>query len=311
MTEMATPVKSKTDRTIRNEQLVRSATYASVGVAALLIAIKTGAYFATNSVALLSSLMDSLLDIVASVVTLFAVRHAQTPADREHRFGHGKAEALAALAQSAFIIGSAVLLLFEAGNRLVHPHPIERPEIGVYVIGASIIITLGLVSYQRWVVRQTSSMAIGADSLHYRADLLLNAAVLVAIGLSGWLGWTYADPIFGALIAVYIAVNAWRIVRGALDMLMDRELPAEDRDNILAIANKHPDARHIHDLKTRRSGTTLFIQLHLEMDPELSLLRAHEIADEVEAAIQQAYPDGEIIIHQDPEGVEEWHPSYR
>ena len=308
--DLATPVKAKTDRALRNERLVRSATYASVSVATLLIAIKTGAYFTTNSVALLSSLIDSLLDIVASVVTLFAVRHAQTPADREHRFGHGKAEALAALAQSAFIIGSAVLLLFEAGNRLIHPRAIERPEIGMYVIGASILITLGLVGYQRWVVRQTDSMAINADSLHYRADLLLNAAVLVAIVLSGWLGWVYADPIFGALIAGYIAFNAWRIVREALDMLMDRELPSEDRANILAIANKHPEARHIHDLKTRRSGSTLFIQLHLEMDPDLSLLRAHEIADEVEAALQQAYPDAEIMIHQDPEGVEEWHPSY-
>ncbi len=299
------------ERTARNERLVRSASYASVCVAALLIAIKIVAYFMTDSVALLSSLVDSLLDILASLVTLVAVRHAQTPADREHRFGHGKAEALSALAQSAFIIGSAVLLLFEAGNRMVHPRTIVRPEIGVYVIAASIVVTLALVSYQRWVVRQTSSVAIGADSLHYRADLLLNAAVLAAIVLSSWFGWPYADPIFAALIAFYIAYNAWKIVQDALDMLMDRELPTEDRQNILAIANGHPDARHIHDLKTRRSGATTFIQLHLEMDPDLSLLRAHEIADEVEAAIQDAYPEAEVIIHQDPEGVEEWHPTYR
>jgi len=299
------------ERTARNERLVRSASYASVGVAALLITIKVVAYFMTDSVALLSSLVDSLLDILASLVTLLAVRHAQTPADREHRFGHGKAEALSALAQSAFITGSAVLLLFEAGNRLVHPHGVQRPEIGIFVIGVSILVTLGLVSYQRWVVRQTNSVAIGADSLHYRADLLLNAAVLVAIGLSSWGGWIYADPAFAALIAIYIAYNAWNIVRDALDMLMDRELPSEDRQNILAIANGHPDARHIHDLKTRRSGATTFIQLHLEMDPDLSLLRAHEIADEVEAAIQDAYPEAEVIIHQDPEGVEEWHPTYR
>jgi ferrous-iron efflux pump FieF len=297
-------------RAARNGRLVRSATYASVGVAALLISIKTVAFFATNSVAMLSSLVDSLLDILASLVTLVAVRHAQIPADREHRFGHGKAEALSALAQSAFIIGSAVLLVIEAASRLVHPRAIERPEIGIYVIGASIVVTLALVSYQHWVVRQTNSVAIGADSLHYRADLLLNAAVLGAIILSSWFGLVYADPVFAALIAVYIAYNAWKIVQGALDMLMDRELPADERQNILAIANTHPDARHIHDLRTRRSGATTFIQLHLEMDPELSLLRAHEIADEVEAAIQSAYPDAEIIIHQDPEGIEEWHPTY-
>lgn len=298
-------------RTDRTDRLVRSATYASVTTAMLLITIKMVAYFATDSVALLSSLVDSLLDIGASAVTLFAVRHAQTPADREHRFGHGKAEALAALAQSAFIIGSAVLLLFEAGHRLVTPRVIDRPEIGVYIIAASIVITLALVGYQRWVVRETSSVAIGADSVHYSADLLLNAAVLAAIALSGWFGWVYADPIFAAIISFYIAFNAWRIVRDALDMLMDRELPFADRQHILDTAQKHPDARHIHDLKTRRSGPTLFIQLHLEMDPELPLLRAHEIADEVEAAIRKEYPEAEIIIHQDPEGIEEWHPTYR
>ena len=311
MTESTAQLSQSSARAMRNERLVRSATYASVATAALLIAIKTVAFIVTDSIALLSSLADSLLDILASMVTLFAVRHAQMPADREHRFGHGKAEALAALAQSAFIIGSAVLLLFQAGHRLVKPQPIDRPEIGVYVIVASLVFTLALVTYQRWVVRETNSVAIGADSLHYSADLLLNAAVLVALVLSGWLGWIYADPIFGALIAIYIAANAWRIVREALDMLMDRELPREDRESILTIARQHPEARHVHDLKTRRSGATVFIQMHLEMDPSLSLLRAHEIADEVEAAIQRAYPDAEIIIHQDPEGIEEWHPSYR
>ncbi len=294
-----------------NNRLTRLATYASVAVALCLIAIKTGAWLITDSVALLSSLIDSLLDIFASVVTLVAVRQAQVPADRDHRFGHGKAEAIAALAQSAFVIGSAVLLLFEVGGRLLHPRTIERPEVGIAVILVTIVLTLSLVIFQRWVVARTGSIAITADSLHYRGDLLMNAAVIAALVLSAWGGWTLADPIFGALIAGYLAFNAWLIVRKALDMLMDRELPEADRTRIYRIASSHPDTHRAHDLKTRRSGNTVFIQFHLEMDQDMLLVRAHKIADEVEALIRAEFPDSEIIIHQDPEGIDEDHDQYR
>jgi ferrous-iron efflux pump FieF len=294
-----------------NNRLARLATYASVSVALCLIAIKTGAWLITDSVALLSSLIDSLLDVFASVVTLIAVRQAQVPADREHRFGHGKAEAIAALAQSAFVIGSAVLLLFEVGGRLLHPRTIEKPEIGIAVILVTIVLTLCLVIFQRWVVSRTGSIAIAADSLHYRGDLLMNAAVIAALVLSTWGGWALADPVFGALIAVYLAYNAWRIIREALDMLMDRELPESDRMRIYAIASAHPDAHRAHDLKTRRSGNTAFIQFHLELDQNMLLVRAHKIADEVEALIRKEFPDSEIIIHQDPEGIDEDHDQYR
>lgn len=294
-----------------NNRLARLATYASVSVALCLIAIKTGAWLITDSVALLSSLIDSLLDVFASVVTLVAVRHAQVPADREHRFGHGKAEAIAALAQSAFVIGSAVLLLFEVGGRLLHPRTIERPEVGIVVILVSIGLTLSLVIFQRWVVSRTGSIAITADSLHYRGDLLMNAAVIAALVLSAWGGWALADPVFGALIAGYLAFNAWRIIRKALDMLMDRELPESDRVRIYDIASSHADTHRAHDLKTRRSGNTVFIQFHLEMDQDMPLIRAHKIADEVEAMIRKDFPDSEIIIHQDPEGIEEDHDQFR
>ena len=289
-------------------RLMRFATYAAVSVALFLVTIKTIAWFATDSVSVLSSLLDSLLDVLASSVTLFAVRTALQPADREHRFGHGKAEPLAALAQSAFIAGSAALLLFEAGHRLFQPAAVERPALGVGVITVTIFVTLALVGFQLWVARRSGSIAISADALHYKGDLLMNIAVIAALVLSGWFGWVYADPLFAAGIAIYILANAWSIVREALDMLMDRELPEEERQRIYAIARAHPETHRAHDLRTRRSGQMTFIQLHLEMDPKLSLLRAHEIADEVELEILDAFPDAEVIIHQDPEGIEEHHP---
>lgn len=292
-------------------RLSRMATYASVTVALSLVSIKAAAWFTTDSVAVLSSLIDSLLDAVASIVTLFAVHKALEPADREHRFGHGKAEPLAALAQSAFIAGSAVLLLFEAGHRFIEPATVEKPALGIVVIAVTIVVTLGLVLFQHWVIRRTGSIAVNADSLHYKGDLLMNAAVIAALILGGWFGWRYADPSFATAIAIYIMINAWRIVREALDMLMDRELPDEDRERIYAIARAHPETHRAHDLKTRRSGQMTFIQMHLEMDPAISLRRAHQISDEVESRILAAYPDAEVIIHQDPEGVDEHHMRFR
>jgi len=292
-------------------RLARLATYASVAVALLLVTIKAIAWFTTDSVAVLSSLIDSLLDTVASIVTLFAIRKAQEPADREHRFGHGKAEPLAALAQSAFIAGSAALLLFEAGHRFITPAPVFKPELGIAVIGFTVVATLALVLFQRWVIRRTGSIAINADALHYKGDLLMNAAVVAALILSGWMGWRYADPTFATAIAIYILINAWSIVREALDMLMDRELPDGDRERIYEIARAHPETHRAHDLKTRRSGQMTFIQMHLEMDPNISLYRAHRIADEVEALILEAYPDAEVIIHQDPAGIDEQHTRFR
>ena len=299
-----------TEETVRIDtpeagRLMRLATYASVAAAVLLIVAKTGAWLATDSIALLSSLVDSLLDVIASLVTLVAVRHALAPADREHRFGHGKAEALAALSQSAFVVGSAVLLLFEAGKRLLHPRPVEESEIGIAVMVFSIVVTLALVTLQRWVVKRSGSVAIAADSLHYKGDLLVNIAVIVALVLSANFGWILADPIFGVAIAGYIIFNAWLILRSSLDMLMDRELSDEDRQRIHDIAVAHDAVEEVHDLRTRRSGQTCFIQFHLELDGDMRLMQAHEISDEVELAICKAFPGAEVIIHEDPAGLEE------
>jgi len=301
------PVMQNSTMTAESGRLMRLATYASVSVACLLIALKTGAWIATESIAMLSTLVDSLLDALASIVNLVAVRHALTPADREHRFGHGKAEALAAMAQSAFIAGSSVLLLFHAGERFIHPRPLAAPEVGLWVMAVSIVLTVALVAFQGWVVRQTKSVAISADSLHYKGDILVNLAVIAALVLGAWFGWLYADPILGTAIAVYILYNAWQIVRDALDMLMDRELPDEDRKRVREIALSHEEVESLHDMRTRRSGPTSFIQFHLVMNAELTLLKAHEVSDEVELELRRAFPDAEIMIHQDPSGIDENH----
>src|ERR1700758_4500299 len=289
----------------RADRLRRLATYASGTVAALLIAAKFLAWLETGSVALLSSLVDSLLDAVASLVNLVAVRHAMSPADREHRFGHGKAEPLAVLGQSAFIIGSAMLLFAEALRRLIRPVSIENPQAGIAVIIFSGAVTVGLVLYQRHVVRRTGSIAVSADELHYRSDVVLNIGVITALVLGSALDLPLLDPLFGAAIGIWIVHSAVRLVRLSLFQLMDHELPDDEREKIRAIAPAHPDVAAAHDLRTRIAGPTAFIQIHLEMDGSLSLVRAHEISDEVEAKLRAAYPNAEIIIHQDPEGVEE------
>jgi ferrous-iron efflux pump FieF len=286
-------------------QLMRRATYASVAVAAILIVAKIVAWALTGSVSVLSSLLDSLLDAVASLVNLFAIRHALTPADREHRFGHGKAEPLAGLAQAAVVTGSAVLLLMQAVQRLSAPQPVAHGGIGIAVMVFSIVLTLGLVAYQRHVIASTGSVAISADRVHYAGDLLLNGSVILSLILSSWFDFLLADPIFGILVGLYILLSAIRIGRSSLDLLMDRELPDEQRDQIRAIVLKHPDVHSVHDLRTRSSGLDVFIQFHIEMDPNISLRRAHEISDAVEADVLKAFPNAEVMIHQDPEGVEE------
>jgi ferrous-iron efflux pump FieF len=299
-------VSARPDRAQAGAMMRRAAT-ASVVVAAVLIAAKVGAWLATDSVAVLSSLLDSLLDAAASIVNLVAVRHALTPADEEHRFGHGKAEPLAGLAQSAFVCGSAVILLMEAIHRLGSPQPVQRPEIGIAVSVLAIALSAGLVWYQRRVVARTGSVAIAADSLHYGADALLNGAVVAAILIGAFLDAPLVDPLFGALISLWILRGAARIARQSFDLLMDRELPPGDRERILRIARARPEVLDVHDLRTRSAGTHIFVQMHIELDADMRLARAHEIADAVEHEIRAAYPNAEIIIHQDPAGVDEAH----
>ncbi|MBC6440110.1 MAG: cation diffusion facilitator family transporter [Rhodospirillales bacterium] len=288
-------------------RLMRLATGASVSVACILIVAKLAAALMTGSVSLLSSLVDSLLDAFASAVNFIAVRHALQPADREHRFGHGKAEPLAGLAQAAFIAGSGVFIVVEALYRLSDGHRVGNGEIGIAVMVLSILLTLALVAFQSVVVKRTGSVAISADALHYRMDLLLNAGVIAALVATTQLGLWWVDAVVAIAIAVSIAVSACKVAMRSLDLLMDREFPDGERERIKSIVWSHPETRGMHDLRTRSSGVQPFIQLHLELEPDLSLVRAHAIADDVERLIVKAFPGAEVIIHQDPAGHEAPH----
>ena len=286
-------------------KLMRFATYASVFVASTLVIIKFGAWLFSDSVAVLSSLIDSALDVVASLVTLFAVHHALAPADREHRFGHGKAESIAALGQAAFITGSAIFLLLESGNRLIRPQPVNYGDLAITVMAISVVLTFALVRLQLYVVHRTGSLAIGADSIHYKADLLVNAGIIASLVLSTRFGIPVADPLIAVAVAGYILYSAWHIGREALDSLMDHELSEQDRNRIGAIVAAHSAVKGLHDLRTRMAGTKPFIQLHLELPGDMTLHDAHIISDQVEADLLTEFPDAEVIIHQDPEGINE------
>jgi len=288
-----------------SESLMRWATYASVSVACVLIVGKFYAWMETDSIGLLSTLIDSFLDAATSIVNLIAVRHSLQPADLEHRFGHGKAEALAGLMQSAFISGSAVFLLIEAIDRLLNPQTISDANAGYIVMVLSIVLTLALVIFQRYVIKRSGSLVISADSLHYQTDILINASVILLLYLSSQADIPLADPIFAIVISIYIVRTAWQIGTAAFQILMDHELPDTNRETIRQIVLAQPGVLGMHDLRTRSSGTQIFIQLHLELDGEMTLNKSHKISDHVEQKIVEVFSNAEVIIHEDPEGVDE------
>ena len=283
-----------------------AATYASVALAFVLIAAKVVAWYLTDSASLLGSLLDSVMDSMASLINMVAVRYSIKPADDDHRFGHGKAESLAALAQSGFILASAILLLVHCTERLSsqQEHMIEHAGVGLVVTGFALLSTLALVALQTHAIRLTGSTAIRADSLHYKSDILLNLTVIVALAGAAY-GYTQIDALLGTGIAFYLAHGAWRIGWEAFDMLMDRQLSPEVDREILALALSHREVLGVHDLRTRQSGNRYVIQLHLEFADETLLLAAHKVADEVEAAMAARFPGADILIHQDPQGVVE------
>ncbi len=280
--------------------LMKRAAMASVAVSLFLVVIKAGAYLASHSVALLASMADSALDLFASGLNMLAIRHALTPADAEHRFGHGKAEPLAGLAQGAFIAASALFLSIQAVQRIAAPEPIDNSVPALIVMCVSIASTLLLVLYQRRVAAQTGSLAVEADSSHYASDLITNVGVIVALVLATWMGWTLADPLIALGVAGVLVWTAWGVGRRSLDQLMDRELPDEDRARIKQIAQSHGAVVDVHDLKTREAGLSTFIQLHLGLRPDMTLAEAHSVSEAVERSIREAYPNADVIIHQDP-----------
>ncbi|WP_409425593.1 cation diffusion facilitator family transporter [Pseudoalteromonas sp. RW-H-Ap-1] len=266
----------------------------------LMIATKAWAWLASGSASMLGSLTDSLMDITATLMSFLVLSYALRPADDDHRFGHGKAEALAGLGQAAFIAGSGCLLAFHGIERLINPVELTHSLLGVWVSIFAIVCTLVIVFVQNKVVKYTDSIAIKADSVHYKGDLILNAAVLLAI-LLAYYGVLYADPLFAIGVAGYLLYNSWDIATESASHLMDKELPDEEKQSIFEIARNHNDVYGVHGIRTRQGGKIKFIQMHLELDDNLPLIRAHKVADEVEAMITQQFESQvDILIHLDP-----------
>ncbi len=282
--------------------LARSAALASISVAVLLVTLKTWATWRTGSTAMLGSLADSALDLIASLATLTGVWIAAQPADEDHRFGHGKAEALAAMFQVMLIALSASAIAFRAIVRLIEGGRTEAAGEGIAVSLVAIGATLVLLLWQRHVMRRTRSVAIRADHVHYQSDLLLNLAVIAALALDQYLGFARADPLFGLAIAAWLLWGAWRAASEAVDQIMDREWPEEKRLAFVEAAAKHPELSNLHDLRTRSSGTHDFVQFHVDLPGDMTVDEAHDIIERVEADLCRQFPDMELLIHIDPQG---------
>jgi len=282
--------------------LTRRAAMASVAMALFLVALKTWASVETGSVAMLGSLADTALDLIASLVTFFGVRWAAMPADAEHRFGHGKAEAIAALVQVILITISALAIAWRAIDRFQSGARTEGLELGVGVSIVAMAATFALLAYQRYVVRRTGSVAIHTDHVHYQSDLLLNVAVIAALVLDQLLGWRLADPVFGLAIALWLLYGAWHAASHSVDQLMDREWPEAEREAFLAAAREYPELAGLHDLRTRHSGSHRFVQFHVWVPPHMTVKEAHDSLERVEHELCERFPATEIIIHLDPEG---------
>jgi len=280
-------------------RLLRLATRASLAVACVLIVSKAIAWWWSGSVSLLAGLTDSLLDGAASLLNLLAVRYALRPADEDHRYGHGKAESLAGMAQALFIGVSAVLIASQAVERLRDPQPLGDTGLGIAVMVLSLALTVALLMVQGRVIRITGSTAVRADSLHYRSDLLLNGSILVALLLAAF-GWPQLDAFFGLGIALYIFWSALTIARESFSTLMDEELRPEVSERMMALVCAVPGVVGAHDLRTRVSGDRWFVQVHLELPGDLPLTRAHALCVEASAAISREYPRAEVLVHADP-----------
>jgi cation diffusion facilitator family transporter len=275
-------------------------------VAFTLILVKLAAWVATGSVSLLTSAADAIVDAAASLATFAGVRYALRPADRDHRFGHGKGEAIAAFTQAGFLGGAALVLVFQAVARLVTPVPLDRLDLGVWVISGSLVAAICLVMLQSWVVRRTGSTAITADRAHYLTDIAVNAAVLAALFITRATGWLRVDPAFAIGIAVYMLANARLIARTALAQLLDRELPSEDRQRIKEAVLRCPDVHDLHDLRTRSAGDRVFVEFHLEIDGGTTIEHGHEIGDSAEEAVRALFHgEAEVTAHLEPAGIDD------
>jgi len=287
------------------DSLVRSASIASLLVASTLIVLKYYGWVTTTSVSLLGSLADSLIDFLASVFVFVAISYSILPADAKHRFGYGKSEGLAAFVQSLFIGISGIYVCFEAIKRLLNPSQINQPSIAIWIILVSIVLTLALVMYQKYVVKKSKSIAIESDQYHYLTDTYINFSVLFSIAITGWTRFVFIDALVGLLISGVVLYTSVTLLKKSFKILLDQEIQSDDRDRIREIALDHPKVLGFHDLRTRDTGRKYIIQFHLELDPNMSLLESHEITDEVTDNVLKLYPDSELIIHTDPLGIDE------
>ena len=285
--------------------LVRSASIASLLVASTLIVLKSYGWVTTASVSLLGSLADSLIDFLASVFVFIAISYSILPADAKHRFGYGKSEGLAAFVQSLLIGISGIYVCFEAIKRLLNPSQINQPSIAIWVILVSIVLTLALVMYQKYVVKKSKSIAIESDQYHYLTDTYINLSVLFSIAITGWTRFVFIDALVGLLISGVVLYTSVTLLKKSFKILLDQEIQSDDRDRIREIALDHPKVLGFHDLRTRDTGRKYIIQFHLELDPNMSLLESHAITDEVTDSVLKLYPDSELIIHTDPLGIDE------
>ncbi len=286
-------------------RLKKLAAVGSILLALALCLLKSVAVFYTGSLAVLSSMVDSLSDIFASLITFFAIKISVKPASPDYRYGYGKAEALSALFQAAFIAVSGLFILYDAALRLAHPITLSQTDFGLAVMISSLILTLILVAFQRWVAKKTNSQAILADSMHYSVDIMTNSSIIISlIAIHFWqINWI--DTAMAVVISVYLLYNAYTLARDAIVLLLDRELPKDIRNSVFAIVKQHPLSPAIHDLRTRDLGGAYMFEFHLELDGNLDLYTAHKYTDEVETLIRQTYPRAQIIIHQDPAGINE------
>ena len=282
--------------------LNRSAAFASISVASLLLAMKAWAAWSTGSTAMLGSLADTGLDLIASVATLAGVWIAAQPADDDHRFGHGKAEALAAMFQVVLISISALGLAFRAVDQMIAGSRPEAAGDGILVSALAMVATIALIAWQRHVIARTGSLAISTDHVHYQSDLFLNLAVIAALALDQYAGVRGADAVFGLIIAAWLGWGAWGASQEAIDNLMDREWPQDKKDRFIEVLGRHPELRGVHDLRTRTAGNRDFVQFHVWVDPLMTVAAAHTVMDEIEAKLLEEFPGIQILIHPDPEG---------
>ncbi len=285
----------------------RNVALLSVATATILIVVKAIAWRASDSVAILASLSDSALDLVASLITLYAVRYAAAPPDAEHRFGHGKAEAFSSLLQGGLVFASGALIGREAFHAIFNPRPVEHGLAGVIVMIVSIVLTLALITAQSRVLKASGSIAIAGDRAHYAADLGSNAVALIGVGAASWLGLSWVDAAAGLLVALWLIWGAIVVFRDASDQLLDRELPEADRERIVTLATADPRLLGVHQLRTRASGPYIHMQMHADLASDISLAEAHAIIVAAENRLLQAFPSADIIIHPDPRGLAEKH----